>query len=354
MYDAESVPTPSKGHDLGGPIASIAGTDNAGMRLALLGLGLIGGSVVRALRQPRPPQPSDPWTARLEVVAWSPSGTGPRLALAEGLLDRAPASVEGALEGADVVLLAGPPTSVLDWVGALAGPLARHLSPGTVVTDVASTKAAIVERADALGLRFVGGHPMAGREASGFEASSAELFVGRPWVVVPSRAADEAAVALVEGLARSVGAVPVRMTGPEHDRAVAAISHLPLLASVVLVESVLGRPGEPPPAGLEAARRLAASGWRDVTRLARGEPAMAAGIMTTNRVIVAEHLRRLRSVVDEWVALLDDGADEAALAERFAAARTRLEAADLRGGREEGGGEGNPGGRSGRPGREGE
>ena len=294
------------------------------MRLALVGFGLIGGSVVRALR--RGAGAPDPWSSDLEIAAWSPSGEGPRRAAEEGLVDLAPASAEAALEGAGLVLLAGPPTTVLEWLDRLAGPLAGPLGPDAVVTDVASTKAAIVERADRLGLRFVGGHPMAGRETRGFGASRADLFDGRPWVIVPGRGADEPAVGLVEGLARAVGAVPVRMAAPEHDLAVAAISHLPLLASVALAETVLGRPGEPVPFGTETALRLAAGGWRDATRLARGDPAMGAGIVATNRAAVAEGLRRFRLVVEDWLALLEaDPVDEAAVAARLAATRARLE-----------------------------
>ncbi len=298
------------------------------MRLAVLGLGLIGGSVVRALRRPGPSAPADPWSGHLEIAAWSPSGEGPRRALAAGLVDLAAPSPERALEGSAVVLLAGPPTGVLEWLDRLAA----ILDGGTaapVVTDVASTKGAIGARADALGLRFVGGHPMAGRETSGFGASSPDLFVGRPWVVVPGRAADEAAVVLVEGLARAVGAVPIRMAADEHDRAVAAISHLPLVASVALVESVLGTPGTPPPDDGDRLRRLAASGWRDATRLARGDPAMGAGILATNRAAIASRLRRFRTVLDEWLAILEaESLDAPGLAERLAAARARLEAGE--------------------------
>lgn len=298
------------------------------MRLALLGLGLIGGSVVRALRRDRPRGPSDPWSTGLEIAAWSPSGEGPRRAAAEGVVDLAAASVEAAVAGADLVLLAGPPTSVLEWLASFGGPLRDHLPEDVVLTDVASTKAAIVEQADALGLAFVGGHPMAGRETTGYGAARADLFEGRPWVVVPGATVDERAIGLVEGLARAVGAVPIRMTGPVHDRAVAAISHLPLLASVALVEAVLGRPGEPLPEEVEMALRLAATGWRDATRLARGDPAMGAGILTTNRAAVAEGLQRLRSVLDDWLDLLaDERLDEGQLRDRFEATRHRLETA---------------------------
>lgn len=296
------------------------------MRLAVLGLGLIGGSVVRALRRPGATA-DDAWAADLEIAAWSPSGDGPRRAAAEGIVDLAAESADAAVAGADVVLLAGPPRTVFVWLDAFGGPLRDRLPEAAVVTDVASTKAAIVERAETLRLRFVGGHPMAGRETSGYVAARADLFEARPWVVVPAETADDRAIELVEGLARAVGAVPVRMAAEEHDRAVAAVSHLPLLASVALVETVLGRPGEAAPDDAAVAARLAASGWRDATRLARGEPAMGAGILSTNRAAVAERVRRLRAILDDWLAVLDGHVDEEIVRERLAAARARLEAA---------------------------
>ena len=197
------------------------------------------------------------------------------------------------------------------------------------MTDVASTKALIVERAGSLGLRFVGGHPMAGRETSGFGAASPTLFVGRPWVVVPGDPADSAAIDRVEELARAVGAIPVRMNAAAHDAAVAMISHLPLLAAAALVEAAVGAPGAPPLAEWPAAAALAASGWRDSTRLARGDPTMGAGIAATNATALAARLRAYREQLDAWLALLEargpDGLpDEAAIRERLAAARDRL------------------------------
>src|SRR6185437_4383867 len=124
------------------------------MRLAFLGFGLIGGSIARAVRL-------DPAATDWTMAAWSPSGDGPRQAAADGVIDRASASPEGALADADLVILAAPATVCLSLIDALAGPWGAALPPAAVVTDVASTKTAILGRADAAGLRFVGGHPMA-------------------------------------------------------------------------------------------------------------------------------------------------------------------------------------------------
>lgn len=289
------------------------------MHLALLGLGLIGGSVARAAH-----------AAGWHVVAWTPSGASPRLARAEGVIDVAADTVREAVDVADLVVLAAPPGACLDLLAALGGADRAALPGDVVISDVASTKTRLVERASALGLRFVGGHPMAGRETSGFDAGSADLFHDRPWVVVPPAAGDEAAVARVEELARACGARPVRMTAAEHDAAVAGISHLPLVVAAALVEAVAGGPGEPAPASWPAAAALAAGGWAGATRLARGDPAMGAGIAATNAGPLATAVRAVRDQLAEWLVLLEAEAgeatpDEAALRERFAAARRRLE-----------------------------
>lgn len=291
------------------------------MKVAFLGLGLIGGSIARALR-------ADP--GRWQLAAWSPRGDGPRSALAAGVVDVAAGTAAAAVVEADLVVLAAPPSSCLALLDALAGPLRAALAPGAVVTDVASTKAVIVGRADALGLRFVGGHPMAGREAAGFGAAEAGLFRDRPWVVVPGSAADPAAVDAVEGLARSCGAVPVRMDAAGHDTAVAGISHLPLVMAAALVEAVAGGPGEPDAPGWAEARALAAGGWQSATRLALGDPAMGAGIAATNPGPLAARLRALRASLDAWLALLDAAGpggtpDETAIRARLEAARARLQ-----------------------------
>ena len=282
-------------------------------RVALLGLGLIGGSIARALRAD-----AGGWS----VSAWTPNGIAPRTAAHAGIIDRAAGSEADAIEGADLVVLAAPPLDCVAMLRALGGPLRAALPRDTVVTDVASTKASIDALARDLGLRFVGGHPMAGREASGFAASDPGLFAGRPWVVVPPAVEDDAAVARVEALAIACGARAIRMPADEHDRAVAAISHLPLVLSAALVEAVAGDPWAPR-AGWSAASGLAAGGWDSMTRLARGDVEMGTGIAATNAGAIAARLADLRAVIDAWIADLE-GPDTDAIRERLAAARAVL------------------------------
>ena len=251
------------------------------MRIAILGLGLIGGSIARSV-VPRG------WP----VTAWTPSGTGPRAATADGVT-MAP-TLADAVRGAELVVVAAPPLAALELLDALGSLGDDELGRETVVTDVASTKAAIVERARAAGLRFVGGHPLAGRETSGYAAADGELFQGRPWVVVPTAPPDVAAEERVTELVRACGAEPVRMGAADHDAAVAAISHLPLLVSAALVEAVTGD------ASWSDAERLAAGGWASMTRLARSNVAMGAGILATNAAEVSTRLAALSAVLAGW------------------------------------------------------
>lgn len=291
------------------------------MRIALLGLGLIGGSIARALRGRAPGGALD----GASIVAWTPSGDGPTTAASEGVIDEVADSPQAAIAGADLVVLAGPAPVSLEQLDKLAGPWRTALAPDAVVTDVASTKGAIVGRAEAQGLRFVGGHPMAGRETSGYAAAVADLFEDRPWVIVPTSSADAAAVERVEELARAVGARPRRMAAGDHDSAVAAISHLPLIVAAALVDAVAGAPDETRD-GWPTASELAASGWRDMTRLARGDVDMGSGIVTTNAAHIAARLRDLVDVLEAWLADLerDGGPDADGITARLQAARDRL------------------------------
>ena len=243
------------------------------------------------------------------------------------MVDSAPRSLADAVLDADLIVLAAPPLDCAWLLDELAGPVRHARSEGATITDVASTKASIVARANERGVPFVGGHPMAGRESTGYGAASDDLFVDRPWVVVPGEHARAADLERVEWLAQAVGARPIRMAADVHDRAVAGISHLPLVLAAALVEAVAGRP-DVPAEGWDVARALAASGWRDMTRLARGDVDMGAGIAVSNAGELAGRIRDVRAVLGAWLADLDSaagGPDQAAIERRFADARAVLE-----------------------------
>ena len=289
------------------------------MRVSIVGFGLIGGSIGRALRERAEP-------GQWHVAAWSHVPASARKAVEEGIVDEAPATLGEALAGADLVVLAAPPVPCLELLDQIGGPLRNSLPDDCTITDVASSKARMVALADELKLPFIGGHPMAGREASGYGAALPDLFVGRPWVTVLGQYARLCDGERVGELIEACGAIQVPMQAAAHDNAVAAISHMPLVVSAAIVEAVAGGPGELERGDWRAAEALSATGWAGMTRLARGQPSLGAGIAATNSAALATRLRELRAVIDSWLAELErvGGPDADALLVRFQSARQRL------------------------------
>ena len=298
---------------------------NVGVRVSIAGFGLIGGSIARALHERGG---AETW----HVTAWSRNPVPVRKALSDGVVEVAASTLEEAVQGADLVILAAPPLSCLDLIDQLGGRVRNSLPEDCTITDVASAKARIVERADAAGLPFIGGHPMAGSELSGYGAALPDLFVGRPWVTVLGQYARLCDAERVGDLVETCGALQIPMRAAAHDNAVAAISHMPLVVSAAIVEAVAGGPGGPERADWRAVEALSATGWAGMTRLARGEPGMGAGIAATNSAALASRLRDVRAVIDAWLSELEreGGPDPDSLLARFTAARERLMGPDRR------------------------
>jgi prephenate dehydrogenase len=261
------------------------------------------------------------------VTAWSRTRAPVQRALEDGVVDVAAVTLEEAMRDADLVVLAAPPLTCLDLIDEIGVRLRSSLPEDATVTDAASSKARIVACADALGLPFIGGHPMAGREVSGYAAALPDLFVGRPWVTVPGAFARLLDAERVGELIEACGGVQIPMPAAAHDDAVAAISHMPLVVSAALVEAIAGGPGAPERIDWQATEAVAATGWAGMTRLARGEPSMGAGIVATNSAAIAARLRDVRAVIDQWLVELErkGGPDPESLRLRFASAKARLE-----------------------------
>jgi prephenate dehydrogenase len=239
--------------------------------VAVVGLGLVGGSLARALT-----------SAGYSVVGVDRPGVLRRVRRARAAA-RTADDLERAVAVADVVVLAATPAANLRLLRRLA-----RAAPDAVITDVGSVKGPIVRAAASLGLRrFVGGHPMAGSERSGFAASRAGLFRGRAWVLTPVRA-GAADLAVLRRLARAVGARPMTMTPEQHDRAVAFLSHVPQLLAWALRDAARG--------DRVTAQwlRMAGPGFRDMTRLARSPRRLWREILDQNRREVARALAAVR------------------------------------------------------------
>ena len=194
------------------------------------------------------------------------------------------------LRDADLVVLAAP---VLENIRLLRA-VAPLLAPATIVTDTGSTKAAIVRAA--AGLRFVGGHPVAGGTGSGSSTARPDLFDGQRWILTPGDEVDDAAVETVLAFVESLGAVSVRLSPEDHDRIFAAISHLPQL----VISALMRQAGES--AGREGLR-LAGPGLRDSTRLASSPPGIWRDVLATNHTEIAAALDRL---IGDLARLRDD------------------------------------------------
>lgn len=252
----------------------------------------MGSSFALALKQARP-----------EFVV-AGSDTDPvvvRKALDRGLVETAGTDL-GVVGIADVVVIGAPIKAMRELFGTLG-----QLASGKPVTDMASTKSSVMEWAAASGLDLVGGHPMCGKELSGIDSADATLFRGAPWVLTR---AEPSIVELVE----AVGAHPLVMDAETHDRLVAGVSHAAFLLSVGYVLALSRRSDWP------EASRLAAGGFRDMSRLAAGDPELYAGVAHTNRAnlvamldAVSAELTRLRRHLE---------ADDPRLVELFEEARS--------------------------------
>jgi len=275
-------------------------------RIAIIGLGLIGGSLGLAIKAVRP--------EALEVVGydreWGVSSKAQRL----DAIDRATRDAAAAARDAALVIIATPVLAIRQVMEEIA-PVLRE---GCVVTDTGSTKAEVLRWSGDLlpeHVDFVGGHPMAGKEQSGIQAADAHLFAGAAYCVVPHVNASERAINTVVTLAGIVGARPVFIDAEEHDSYVAAVSHLPLVLSAALFS--LARNSQAWPDMAE----LASSGFRDLTRLASGDPNMSHDICLTNREHIVHWLDRMTDELSRYRELIRDKDEE--LFKAFA--RTQLD-----------------------------
>ena len=267
-------------------------------RVAIIGLGLIGGSLALAIKRAN--------LEGVQVVGTARTRETLQKAKKLGAIDIEARTAAVAGRDARVVVVASP----IMTTRALFEEIAPALTPGAVVTDVGSTKGDVARWARELlpeTVSFVGGHPMAGKEQAGIGAADADLFRGKTWVIAPSVTATEAAVSIVVGLAQLAGASPLFMDPDEHDSYVAAISHLPLLLSSALFSVAFGSAAWPELA------QLAASGFRDTTRLASGSPEMAHDIVLTNRDNVVHWLDRFIDELQRFRGIVAGGASEAVI-----------------------------------------
>ncbi|MGH3457106.1 prephenate dehydrogenase [Aeromicrobium sp.] len=249
----------------------------------VIGCGLIGTSIALALRE-----------HGVDVHLDDTSRSNLELAVSRGAGSAEPVAAP------DLVVVAVPPSGVVDTVSHV-----LSTWPDAVVTDVASVKTHLAARIAELpgSYRYVGSHPMAGSERAGPMAASARLFEGRPWAVTPMAGAGERSVRLIEAVAELVGAVPITMDAESHDRAVALVSHVPHVLSVLAAARLRDAP--------RSHLSLAGPGLRDVTRIAGSDTALWSDILRSNAGEVRALLEQVRADLEGVIASL--GLDEPAV-----------------------------------------
>jgi len=280
--------------------------------VAIIGLGLIGGSIGLALREGK----KSGW----EVVGHSRRTETVAKALSIGAIDRAETNVKDAVRQAELVIIATPVLTVKEILSRIA----PHLPSGCIVTDTGSTKVQVMKWAEELlppTVSFIGGHPMAGRETYGIQAAEADLFRGGTYCLTPSEKASPESTDMVIGMTKKLGAIPVFVDAQEHDNLVAGTSHLPMLLSATLVSLTTRNPS------WSKMSNLASSGYHDLTRLASGNPEVNSHICLSNQEAIVDWIDKFSQELERYRQLVSQGDKrlEQALAEANKARQEWLE-----------------------------
>jgi arogenate dehydrogenase (NADP+) len=253
------------------------------MKIGIVGLGLIGGSLGLDLR-----------SQGHEVLGVSQRDRTCEIAQSRGAVDDAGTDL-ALLSDTDLIFVCTP----IAWLETTVEQLIPHISKNTVITDVGSVKVTVVKKLTQIWENFIGGHPMAGTAESGIEAALHGLFAGNPYVLTPTEVTPSSAIGLLESVLKPLQVKLYRCRPEEHDRAVAWISHLPVMVSASLIQSCLH---EEDAQVLKLAQSLASSGFRDTSRVGGGNPELGMMMARYNK---AEMVRSLRAYQAQFNQILE-------------------------------------------------
>jgi prephenate dehydrogenase len=261
--------------------------------LCIVGLGLMGASLALAVRG----------KYRLITAVTRRQATADE-ALQRNFVDAASTNFN-TIQDADIVVLAAPVRTIIQQLKQIQ----KESDSSFIVTDLGSTKTEIVKAMDALpaNLRAVGSHPMCGKEVTGLDAADATLYQNKTWVLTRTQRTDEESFAMIKALAEHAGANTIELEAQRHDQLVAWISHLPYAVSAALMSTV-----DAASVNDDAVYRVAASGFRDTTRIAGSDVNMMLDILMTNRDAVLNSVRDFQFTLDQFTAMLERN-DEAGL-----------------------------------------
>ncbi len=256
------------------------------MKIGILGLGLIGGSLGLDLR-----------SQGHHLLGVSRRESTCQKALDIGSVDQASVDLKF-LASADVIFICTPIGLIVPQVEQLM----VYLPMKAIITDVGSVKAPIVEAVSPLWQNFIGGHPMAGNTDVGIEAAQRNLFVNRPYVLTPKETTPNRAITILEEIVRSLGSIIYHCQPEKHDRAVSWISHLPVMISASLTATCLS---ETDPEIFQLAQNLASSGFRDTSRVGAGNPELGVMMAQYNHQALLHSLQQYRQNLDEFIDLIE-------------------------------------------------
>ena len=278
------------------------------VRLAIIGVGLIGGSLGLCLKKAM--------GEGIYITGLCRTKASMAKAVELGAVDMADSDIEKVVSEADIVFLSPPVLQIVPMVKKLL----PYLKPGTIITDAGSTKQYIWQQLHGLlpdNIYYIAGHPMTGREKSGVTAAKADLFQGKAYVIVEDTGAPREAHERLMEVLKYTGAKFTTLDIRQHDRCASVISHVPHVTAAALV-TLLNRSGD----DLESCIKLIGGGFKDTTRIASSNADMWADICMTNDEAITRHLKELQSIIGEVITAIDNH-DRQAVHDYFAASKAR-------------------------------
>lgn len=259
--------------------------------IGIAGLGLIGGSIARALNRVN---------GGYSIKAWDKDESNINSALAQNIIHEQAINLKKDFSDCDIVFLCVPVFAMKD----ILVELKDSLKENCVLTDVGSTKSDVASLIKQMNINnpFVGGHPLAGSEKSGFAASRANLFENAYYCLTPDNDTNRSALNTVREIIIQMGAIPLEMSPEDHDRITAAISHVPHIMAALLVNMVDRLDGPD-----NKMKTIAAGGFKDLTRIASSSPELWSGICLSNKDMIIDTLECFRDILDEFEADLSSG-----------------------------------------------
>jgi prephenate dehydrogenase len=265
--------------------------NNIKLKVTIIGLGLIGGSLGMAIKKKK--------LAR--VIGLTSDKSKAALAVKMKAVDYASMNIRGIIQDADIIFICYPLHLIIPELRKTI----QFVKPGAIITDVGSSKELIVKEAEKIvpkGTYFIGGHPMAGKEKIGLEEAENDLFEGKNYILTKTSRTNDKALNTLKAFISKLGAKVHLLSPVVHDSVVAGISHMPVAVAAALVDSVF-RSGKL----CSWMTELAASGFRDTTRIASGDPKLGTDMFTTNKKAVLSSLNTFKKALSEIEKLIKQG-----------------------------------------------